>query len=442
MLKEFLQFISKEKLCSPKTTVLITVSGGVDSVVMSHLFHRAGFSFAIAHCNFGLRGRESDEDEHFVKKLAESFKVAFFKKTFHTASYAKRKKISVQMAARELRYEWINRLASEKGFELIATAHHQDDSIETFFINLLRGTGIAGLQGVPVRQGKIIRPMLFANKKMIRDYAEENGLKWREDSSNQTDKYLRNSIRHHVVPTLKKLNTGFEKTIGRELSYFKDAAEIFKKFIEEKKNEIVTEKGGRVILNIRKLKESGYAETVLHELLRAYDFTPETTELVAKQLYTTAGKKFLSPTYRLIKDREHLILTRHPEKKRGASVQLQRSNATVEWEGLRIETEILTGGLEVVRDKTGHTAYLDLDSLVFPLLLRRWKAGDSFQPLGMKGKKKLSDFLVDNKVSVPEKEDTWVLESGGEIAWVVNWRLDDRFKISKKTKSVFRVASV
>ena len=317
MQKQFIAFIEKEKLFEKTNKILLTVSGGVDSIVMCDLFHKSGLSFSIAHCNFNLRGKESDGDKQFVSELAQKYQVQFWWKSFNTKPYSKKNKVSIQMAARDLRYEWMKRIAKEKHYDYIATAHHLDDSIETFFINLLRGTGITGLQGVPVKQGIIIRPLLFATKKMIRDYAEAEQLSWREDSSNLTDKYLRNNIRHHLIPSLKKLNTGFEKTIIKELSYFKDAAEILKKFIEEKKREIVVEEGKNILLNIKKLKDSGHAETILHELLRAYDFTPETTELIAQRLYATAGKKFLSPTYRLIKDRDFLILTPHRNNEKG-----------------------------------------------------------------------------------------------------------------------------
>src|ERR1051325_11360330 len=330
MLKQFLDFISKENLGNTSHRYLLTVSGGVDSIVMVDLFHKAGFSFGIAHCNFKLRGEESEGDELFVRSLVQKYKVPFHKKSFSTKSYSEKKKISIQMSARDLRYEWLKRLAKDKEYDFVATAHHLDDSIETFFINILRGTGIAGLQGVPVKQGNIIRPLLFANKKMIREYAEENKLEWREDSSNFTDKYLRNSIRHHLIPSLKKLNEGFEKTITKELSYFKEAGDIFKKFIEEKKKEIVEEEGKTILLNIKKLKESGHAETVLHEILRAYDFTPETTELIAQRMYTTAGKKFLSPTYRLIKDRDFLILTpkKHPPVSQSRNLPPSKGDTT------------------------------------------------------------------------------------------------------------------
>jgi len=451
MLKQFLDFIKKENLFIAKDKILITVSGGIDSIVMCDLFHKANFSFGIAHCNFNLRRKESDDDEQFVKSLAKKYNVLFHKKSLHTSSFAKRKKISIQMAARDLRYEWLKRLAKEKKYDLIATAHHLDDSIETFFINILRGTGIAGLQGVPVRQGGIIRPLLFASKKMIRDYAEENSLKWREDSSNFTDKYLRNNIRHHLIPSLKKLNIGFEKTITKELSYFKEAGEIFKKFIEEKRKEIVVEEGKNILLNIKKLKDSGHAETILHEVLRTYDFTPETTELIAQRMYTTAGKKFLSPTYRLIKDRDFFILT--PKKNaqpplplfvngKNEAFSLKENQTEFQNENLKLKTEIISGNLSKVKDKSSSIAHLDYSALTFPLKIRKWKQGDFFYPLGMNGKKKLSDFFIDQKIPISEKENVWVLESNGKIIWVINYRIDNRFKVLPDTKKILKVASV
>lgn len=445
MLEPFLNFILKEKLFVKKDKVLITVSGGVDSVVMCDLFHKAGFSFGIAHCNFKLRGDESDGDEQFVKSLADKYKVSFHKKSFSTKNNSKKKKISIQMSARDLRYEWLKRLAKDKEYDFIATAHHLDDSIETFFINILRGTGIAGLHGVPAKHGNIIRPLLFANKSMIRDYAEENKLKWREDSSNFTDKYLRNNIRHHLIPSLKKLNLGFEKTISKELSYFKDAADIFKSFIAEKKKEIVTEEGKNIRLSIQKLKESGYAETILHELLRSYDFTPETTELIAQRMYTTAGKKFLSPTYRLIKDRDFLILSPLSPLLKGDSAEgageffLKENQTVFQNEQLKLKTEIISGNLSKVKDKSSSVAYLDYSKLSFPLKIRRWRQGDFFYPLGMKGKKKLSDFFIDGKIPINEKENTWVLESSTDIVWVIGHRIDDRFKVGNGTTKIFRI---
>ena len=459
MLNRLLDFIKKENLFAKGDRVLLTVSGGVDSIVMCNLFHKIGFAFGIAHCNFKLRGEESEADEVLVKSLADKYKVSFHKKAFNTKSYSEKKKISIQMSARDLRYEWLKRLAKDKQYDFIATAHHLDDSIETFFINILRGTGIAGLQGVPVKQGNIIRPLLFANKKMIRDYAEENKLEWREDSSNFTDKYLRNSIRHHLIPSLKRMNEGFEKTITKELSYFKEAGDIFKKFIEEKKKEIVEEDGKNILLNIKKLKDSGHAETILHEILRAYDFNPETSELIAQRMYTTAGKKFLSPTYRLIKDREFLILTPKRTPAQEHSPQREtRDTPFKKWDrekflikknktefqngGLKLKLKIINGSISEVKDKTSQTAYLDFEKLEFPLVLRKWKQGDFFFPLGMKGKKKLSNFFIDIKLPIHNKEEAWVLESAANIVWVIGQRIDERFKITTRTRKIFCIHRV
>lgn len=442
MLEQFLNFIKKEDLFKKDQKILLTISGGVDSIVMCDLFHKAGFSFGIAHCNFKLRGKESDGDKKFVSELAEKYKVPFFWKSFNTKPYSEKNKISIQMAARELRYDWMKRLAKDKKYDFIATAHHLDDSIETFFINILRGTGITGLQGVPVKQGVIIRPMLFAHKKKIRDYAEAEKLSWREDSSNLTDKYLRNNIRHHLIPSLKKLNAGFEKTITKELSYFKDAAEIFKKFMEEKKKEIVTEEGKNILLNIKKLKDSGHAETILHELLRSYDFTPETTELIAKRMFTTAGKKFFSPTYRLIKDRDFLILSPKRSDTGEKDLFIKKNQTEFENAELYFKIEVSPGNLSHVKDKKSSVAYFDHSLISFPIKVRKWKPGDSFQPLGMNGKKKLSDFFIDKKMPLNDKENIYVLESEGKIIWVVGHRIDDKYKVLAGTKKIMKISVV
>lgn len=452
MLEQFLTFIKKENLGDKSHRYLLAVSGGIDSTVMCHLFYEAGFSFGIAHCNFKLRGKESDKDEKFVKTLAKKYYVPFYCKRFNTKSYSETKGISVQMAARKLRYEWLSRLcrdlsygrkkiAREEKYDFIATAHHLDDSVETFFINILRGTGIAGLQGVPVKQDNIIRPMLFANKKIIRQYAEKESLVWKEDSSNFTDKYLRNTIRNHLLPSLKKLNTGFEKTIVKELSYFKEAGEILKKFVEEKKKEIVEEEGKNILLNIKKLKDSGHAKLLLHELLRTYDFTPETTELIAQRMYATAGRKFFSPTFRIIKDRDFFILTPRNSPQKSERFLLQESEKEFVHKDIRLKTEIISGNISEVKERTNAVAYLDYSQLKFPLKIRKWEPGDYFYPLGMNKRKKLSDFLIDQKVPIYKKENIYLLESEKKIAWIINYRIDDRFKIKQDTKRILKIKS-
>jgi tRNA(Ile)-lysidine synthase len=442
MLEQFLNFISKENLGDKTYRYLLAVSGGVDSVVMCHLFQKGGFSFGMAHCNFKLRGKESDEDEQFVRELAKKYKVPFYCKSFNTKFYSEKKKISVQMAARELRYQWFEKIANKEKYDFIATAHHSDDSIETFFINILRGTGIAGLQGISVKQSNIIRPLLFANKKMIREYAKKESILWREDSSNFSDKYLRNAIRHHLIPSLKKLNRGFEKTLTKELSYFREAGEVLIKFVEEKKKEIVVKEGKKILLNIKELNDSGHAKLLLYELLRAYDFTPEAIELIAQKMYTTAGKKFLSPTYRLIKDRNFFILTPKNSYNSKKEFFLKEEQKEFNNKDICLKTEIIYGNISEVKDKTNSVAYLDYSKLKFPLKIRKWSRGDYFYPLGMKGKKKLSDFFIDKKIPLCEKENIYVMESEGKIVWVINHRIDDRFKVRADTKKILKVALV
>ncbi len=440
MLKEFLTFIKKEKLLEGKEKTLLTVSGGMDSTVMCDLFHKAKLPFAIAHCNFNLRNEESDGDEQFVKTLAKKYKVPLYCKTFDTTNYAVIHKFSIQVAARELRYNWFKEIAKKGNYTRIATAHHLDDSIETFFINLLRGTGISGLQGIPVKQGNIIRPLLFANKQLLSEYAKNSKLAWREDSSNETDNYLRNNIRHNLIPSLEKLNVGFKKTMAKELSYLKDAAGIFKIFIEQKKEEILAKEGNKILLNIKKLQESGYAETVLYELLRAYDFTPETTALILKHLYSTAGKKFFSPTFRLIKDREVLILSPLKVKKEVLEYRLDKNQTECNYDDKKLSMKILSGTSINLKEKENTIAHIDYLKLVFPLRIRPWKLGDFFFPLGMTGKKKLSDFFIDKKLSINEKETVFVLESAGSIVWIIGYRIDDRYKITPSSKKILRLA--
>lgn len=437
MFKDFLQFIRKNNLIHKGDKTLLMVSGGIDSTVMCELFYQAKLPFGIGHCNFNLRGKDSDGDELFVKELAENYNVSFYHTSFQTDKVAKNSKNSIQMIARQLRYDWIKKAAKENNYQLIATAHHLDDSIETFFINVLRGTGITGLQGVPLKQGNIIRPLLFASKHKILKFATQNNISWREDKSNESDKYLRNKLRHHFIPRFKRLNKGFERTISKELSYFKDAAEIFKKFIDEKRKEVIVEEGKNILLNIKKLKESGYAETVLHELLRTYDFTPETTELIAKRLYSTAGKRFFSPTYRLIKDRDYLILTKHKNEEEETSFLIKQGMKKLNTPSLDIIADIIPGGISKIKDKSGKTLYLDYSKIQFPITIRKWQQGDYFYPLGMDGKKKISDFLIDNKVPLHKKEDIWVVESNHTIAGILGYRTDNRYKVTSSTQQVY-----
>ncbi|MCW3105235.1 MAG: tRNA(Ile)-lysidine synthase [Bacteroidetes bacterium] len=436
MLQAFVNNLKKEQLIAPGDTVLLAVSGGIDSVVMCELFHKAGISFSIAHCNFQLRGKESEGDEAFVKKLAAAYNVPFHSIRFKTNAFAKKNKLSIQVAARNLRYEWFEQLREASGSASIATAHHADDSVETFLINLVRGTGIAGLHGILPKQGKIIRPMLFCNKEAISDFAKKNKLKFRSDSSNDSDKYLRNRIRKSILPALKKLNPSIDTAILKNIEHLSGVEQIFRREILRTKKEILRVKNSTVYISISGLKELDPLPAYLFELLKPYGFNAASIEEIIHSLGTISGKQFTSATHRLIRDRKDLII--QPKEQlaaESASFTVKKNQRSAEGEGIRLSFSQLPAGTNFSRSEM--SASLDLDTLSFPLTIRKWREGDSFQPIGMKGKKKLSDFFIDRKLSIAQKEDTWLLVSGGEIAWVIGQRIDDRFKVSAQTKKIY-----
>lgn len=436
MLNEFNNHIEKEKLCYSGDRVLLAVSGGIDSIVMCELFSKAGIDFAIAHCNFKLRDEESEKDSEFVTKLAKKYKVPFHTVSFNTADYAKKNKLSIQVAARNLRYEWFEQIRSKEGYSRIATAHHRDDSIETFFINLIRGAGISGLHGILPLQGNIIRPLLFTTKDEIISFAKKNKLKFREDSSNISDKYLRNKIRHSIVPVLKQLNPKFDSVLSQNIQYLRDVEQIFRKEIQNKRKELLIVINKEIHISVKALLHLDPIETYLFELLRPYNFNTAAVREITGSLSKGSGKKFNSSTHRLIKDRDkliiHEIVSDIPYTK---PALIKKDQKKIEVGELRLSIKKLKAGTNFSHSSL--QAALDLDKLSFPLKIRKWKQGDSFQPFGMKGKKKLSDFFIDKKLSLTEKENVWLLLSGDEIAWVIGYRIDDRFKITAETKKIY-----
>ena len=438
MQKLFSTFINKNKLILSSNKILLTVSGGVDSVVMCNLFHNAGIKFGIAHCNFQLRGKESDGDEKFVENLADKYGVPFYCKQFDTKKYSKEHHISTQMAARTLRYNWFQEIRKKEGYTYIATAHHQDDSIETFFINLIRGTGIAGLHGILPKQGKIIRPLLFANKEDILKFSAKQDLSYREDSSNASDKYMRNKIRHSIVPVLRELNPKIETTISSTIKRLQDVETIYKSEIEKQRLNIVSEKDGSIFISIEKLKKLNPISSYLYEFLKPFNFNESHIEEIINCLDGESGKQFFSATHKLIKDRKDLIIGENTYK---LITKAHSSEIVTEESGgfLLDDALVIFKEFENIYtfDKSPDTATVDYDKLVFPLELRKWKQGDTFYPLGMKGKKKLSDFFIDNKVPLNQKENTWLLTSEGKIVWVVGMRIDERFKVTGKTKKLY-----
>ncbi|MFH0895307.1 MAG: tRNA lysidine(34) synthetase TilS [Bacteroidota bacterium] len=434
MQSTFKKFISQNKLIKAGERVLLAVSGGIDSVVMCDLFAQSGIQFAIVHCNFGLRGKESEDDEKFVKNLSVKYIVPFFCKKFEAKNVSEKNKISIQMAARDLRYAWFEKLLKEEKYSFIATAHHQDDNAETILLNWLRGSGIAGMTGIPVKNQKTIRPLLFASRSDIEQYAKKNKLMYREDSSNRSLDYTRNFLRHKVMPLLREINPSLAETAMTNAMRMDDAEKLYHHCIENYKSEIVQEKQNSLLISISLLKKSAAPHSVLFEIIKPYGFTFDETGRMIQSLEALSGKQFQTTTHRLIKDRTHLIVEPLKNKTEKLSYRIRENQKEIV-EPLHLifsKEKYNNQNLKTTPDKV----YLDYDKIKFPLTLRKWKQGDVFVPYGMKGKKKLSDFFIDQKLSISEKENVWVLCSGEKIVWVVGMRMDDRFKVTAQTKKV------
>jgi tRNA(Ile)-lysidine synthase len=444
MLQAFKAYIGSAGLFGPSDRILLAVSGGVDSVAMVRLFRDAGYNFAIAHVNFGLRGEESDGDEAFVKNLAEQAGVHIFIKHFSTKQYAADHKISIQMAARDLRYAWFEELVTEHGFSFVATAHHLDDQAETFFINLLRGTGISGMHGILPKQGKVIRPLMFTTREKIMSFALDLNLDWREDRSNKSRKYLRNKLRLDVLTELYKINPLFSYKLNESITHLRDVETIYNYHIAGVTADLVQHTANGILISIDWIYEYEPHNTYLFELLKPYGFSYPVVKEIVRSLDTFSGKIFYSPTHRLLRDRENFIIQPLAELSvdtfAGEVYSIDRVSTNIEHPVCLITHE--TDEINELPMGKASIACLDLDKLQFPLKLRKWEKGDWFMPLGLKGKKKLSDFFINQKMSLAEKEKTWLLLSGEDIAWVIGKRIDNRFRITPKTKRAFVITTV
>ncbi|MBJ6367230.1 tRNA lysidine(34) synthetase TilS [Snuella sedimenti] len=422
-----LPFLRNKKL-------LVAISGGLDSVVLTHICYTLGLDIKLAHCNFNLRGDESDTDEDFVLQLAEDLDLEVFVESFDTEAYAKANKQSIQIAARELRYNWFDELASQLQFDYILTAHHADDNLETFLINLSRGTGLDGLTGIPEINGRVIRPLLPFSREAILKYAKEHRLQWREDSSNVSTKYLRNKLRHDVIPILKDINPKLLQNFSKTQGYLNASRSIIEDRIIDVLEAVVEHTGDQTTsFNIEALKKLRNPKAYLFELLKPYNFT-EWDDVVAL-MDAQSGKQVLSHTHRLIKDREYLLLSELPSKT-SQSISVASTDTVV---------DIPLGALHfkevaAVKQPSKAVVYVDKATLQFPLVLRQWHEGDVFYPLGMTGKKKLSKYFKDEKLSLLDKEQVWLLCSGDAIVWIVNWRPDNRFKVTNNTQTILEIA--
>ena len=417
--------------------LLLAVSGGVDSVVLTQLLYELGFDISLAHVNFQLRGKEADADAEFVKKLAENLKIPFYTTRFDTRNYAKEQGLSIQEAARNLRYQWFEELAETQGFDFILTAHHADDNIETVLINLIRGTGIEGLTGIPERNKRIIRPLLPFSREKIENFAKSHKISWREDQSNRETKYTRNRIRHDILPVLKELNPNFNAVFLQTLSHLKDSAAIVKQRIKKAQCTAATrDKDGTIRIDIHKLKTFKPVKAHLYGMLKDFGFT-EWNDILAL-LDAQSGKQVLSKTHRLLKDRDFLLLTPLKEEKQETiEIRIEAGQQEATFEGKRFRISEVPPDITPVTGK--NTIFVDKNRLKFPLIVRKWKNGDYFYPLGMNGRKKLSKYFKDEKIPVPEKEKIPLLCSAGKIVWVVGKRPDDRFKINETTQEILKI---
>ncbi|MDT0645988.1 tRNA lysidine(34) synthetase TilS [Zunongwangia sp. F260] len=414
--------------------LLLAVSGGLDSVVLAYLCKAAKLEFSIAHCNFNLRGEESDGDEDFVIDLADELEVEVFVQNFDTEAFAEEAKISIQMAARELRYNWFRELSETLKFEYILTAHHANDNLETFLINLVRGTGLEGLSGILIENDRIIRPMLDFSRREIETYARDNSIKWREDSSNASTKYLRNKIRHDVVPVLEELNPQLLQSFSQTQAHLKESEALIEDYISLIYPKVVKTAKFGYTLDVNFLKKVPNTKAILYQLLKSFGFTEWSD--IHNLLDAQPGKIIYSEDYRLIKDRDTLILTEinHSEDK---IYTIAEEEDLVMLPLGRIAFRKVE---EIDKNRDNTRIFVAREKLRFPLKIRKWKKGDYFYPFGMKGRKKISDFFKDQKMSIPEKENTWLLCSGEDIVWVINHRADDRFAITSEKQEILKIS--
>ena len=452
LLEKFKAYIKQQNLFQPKDKLLLAVSGGVDSVVLCELCKQAGYDFTIAHCNFQLRGEESDRDENFVKELGKKYAVEVLVKKFETEKHAAENKLSIQVAARELRYTWFNELLTKiksdlnpEGYNgqlptanVFLTAHHANDNIETLLMNFFKGTGINGLHGILPKQGKIIRPLLFAKKEVLTEFASANNLKFVEDSSNALDKYTRNYFRNQLIPDLQKIFPQVDDNLINNIERFREIEILYQQSVHLTKKKLLEPKGNEIHIPVLKLLKTVPLKTILYEIIKDYGFTPHQTEETIALLKSETGKYIQSATHRVLKNRNWLIIS-PVESTETENILIEEKDKLVEFQQGKLSVELLSTTNHKPQT-TNQIAQLNAAEIKFPLLLRKRKPGDYFYPLGMQKKKKLSRFFIDQKLSLTQKEKIWVIEMDKKIIWVVGLRIDDRFKITDRTKNILQLS--
>ena len=447
MLEQFKAYINRCNLIAEGDKLILALSGGIDSMVLADLLLKAKVEFVAAHCNFHLRGEESDGDDWFVRKFAEKRGIQCYVKHFETEKYAEKYGISIEMAARDLRYSWFEQLRQQLGYDKIAVAHHADDQAETFFINLLRGAGLRGLKGMQPQNGVIIRPLLWASREQIRQYAVENHIVWREDRTNVESVYLRNRIRNQLLPVFDEIQPEARQGLYKSLEHLASENELYRELLKEKLEQIVEREGDmqRLPFSALQFDSAGpstgsgtfaFSFQLLFEWLRQYDFNTDQCQFIYEAIGTGIGNQYCSSTHKVVIGRNDLQLF---ELKENANEEIQIEAGEEEiLSPVHLHFSKLEKTTDYALDKSSEVAQLDYDKIQFPLTLRHWRHGDRFHPLGMRGSKLLSDFFVDQKFTEWQKQNVWLLVSdNNDILWVVGYRIDDRYKVTVETNSVF-----
>lgn len=436
--EKFIHFFKVRNLLQDK--FLAAVSGGIDSVTLCELCKLNGIQFAIAHCNFGLRGEESERDENFVKGIGEKYGVEVFVKKFDTEAYAKEKKLSIQEAARELRYNWFVQLRKEKGFSFTLLAHHADDNIETLLMNFFRGTGLQGLTAMPEEnfdEKFFLRPLLEVRRKEILQFAKENNLNWVEDSSNLSSKYTRNFFRNELLPAIQKVFPQVEENLLNNIDRFKQINALYQTSVEELKKKVCEPYSSEIRIPILKLMKYRHT-SLIYEIIKDYGFDEKQLEEISKLADAESGKFLANERYQIIKHRNWFIIA--PRAEVADTIAIEEGMESVCFRGGNLEIKIIAKEKFHLQKKES-IAQLDAKHIEYPLLLRKWKQGDYFYPLGMRKKKKLARFFIDQKLPKNQKENIWVLESNKKIIWVVGMRIDDRFKVTESTKHILKLTA-
>ena len=430
------KYIQDNMLLTDKARVIIGVSGGADSMALLDILHHLGYECIVAHCNFHLRGQESYRDEYFVEKIATKYKFEYVSANFDTKKYIEEESISLEMAARELRYAWFEKIRKEYKAEKIAVAHHQDDSVETVLINLIRGTGIRGLSGIPPINGKVIRPLLCIFREDILQYLKIRHIGFVEDSTNKEDIYTRNKIRLNVIPLLKTINQSVVQAIQKTSENLYHTENIFNAYIEKAKRKVFSNNK----IDINALLKQREPKTILFEILFPYGFNAPTVDNIYESVNSQSGKIFYSEEYQLVKDRETFILQPTNNQPDTIYTLFEHETSIEEPCKMTFESFRKTSSFQLEQDPM--TVYLDKGRLIYPLIIRKWKHGDKFIPFGMKGHKKVSDYFTDRKFSLIDKSNTWLLCSGDDIVWIIGERIDDRFKITNTTIEILKITLI